>query len=1256
MKKLLFIIYLLISFVYCYSQQYKVEWQPNRFEFSNATYTETTGSMPVVIEKFPLAHNRIDVSFLAGAVSPVNRDLIPDSIVDAITDEFTFIHRFSYTKKQPELCCITVPIRYNELTAGYEKLDSYYILIKESEDFGSYGKNVKSAKTSSVLASGNWYKFVLSEDGMYKISYQQLKDLGIEVDKIDPRTIKIYGNGCKMLPEKAGVARYDDLHELPITVSGENDGSFDSNDYIVFFGTGPDEWSFSSADNMFLFVRNLYTRQTAYFLTYGSGQGKRISFREPVTGTASATLTQFLDCQAHEKASTSPIASGKPWYGENFASTTTQSFSFNFPNIVTSKQGFMAYEFAARQNTASSQLSVTLGNFNKTHTLAVVAESTLGNLYARTVKDRVSFTPSSDNLSVQMTFYKPESTATAWLRYIYINAYRQLSFSSGQLLFRCHPDDTNGEIARFKISSSSNATVLDITNPVEPLKVETSVSSGVITFDFPTDTLRQFICYDATDYKAVSFEGKINNQNIHGMPIPDMVIVYYADFKEQAKLLYDYHNAQGLTTYMFDKETVFNEFSSGKQDICAIRDMMKMWYDRADEGEEPQYLLLFGDASYDPLDRLPSNTNFIPIYNSKDSTPLHNGISYATDDFFGFLDDGEGLMSEGDKLDIAIGRIPVNTVDYATSAVNKILHYATGGGSKTGNWKNMLTFIADDADNGEVYHLEHCEIYSSIIDNSHKEFNINKIYAGAYPQESSAGGQRYPEVTSVINARIEQGSLITCYAGHGSEKQLALEQLIAIADINSWRNYDRLTFFISATCEFARCDNPAVFSAGEQVFLNSKGGAVGMFTTNRVTSAPGNMVICSAFFNNAFNRKNNKQFLNIGDITTMAKNEGYSKYVFNTAAYTLFGDPAISLNYPHYNSVDIDEILVDGISNDTISAFSHVTINGHLCDFNGDILSDFNGTLFPEVHDKPALTYTLGNDNAPIQYFYIDNSLLYKGKVSISNGEFSFSFITPKDIAYTYAQAKMSFYYKNDETDGNGYFNEYIVGGSSSPETFDSEGPEITIYINDTTFTDGGATGENPIIYARLFDESGINTTGNGIGHDIVAFLDSNMDRTYTLNTYYEADLDTYKSGLVTYPMFNIDNGQHSILIRAWDTFNNPSTSEIDFIVVNSDEILISDLYNYPNPFSDKTNFVFAHNQAGYLMNLDLYIFSIGGNLVKTISTTLSSENITDNVLYWDGKSDNGSSVENGMYIYKLVITNENGTVSSSSGKMIKNR
>jgi hypothetical protein len=692
---------------------------------------------------------------------------------------------------------------------------------------------------------------------------------------------------------------------------------------------------------------------------------------------------------------------------------------------------------------------------------------------------------------------------------------------------------------------------------------------------------------------------------------------------------------------------VYNEFSSGAQDITAIKDLMRMFYERGNEGTPTlKYLLLFGDASYDYKNRIESNTNFVPTFESVQS--LHYINSYASDDYFGFLDPDEGVAN-ADLLDIGIGRFVVSTPEEAKNAVDKVIHYATSPQSM-GNWRNVITFVGDDEDWNS--HMTQANQLATFMDTAYPNYNVDKIYIDAYKQQTTAGGQRYPEVNEAINSSIEKGTLIMNYTGHGGEVGWALERILEVQDIQSWTNFDALSVFVTATCEFARYDDPERISAGEYVFLNPNGGGISLFTTARATFGGSNLSLNKGFYKYAFEEVNGEHYT-MGDLIRLAKLESTSST--NDKKFVLLGDPALKMSYPDYH------VLTTGIYNtkegtetDTLRALSEITIEGTINDDDGTLLSNYNGQLHSIVYDKESDVTTRGQDaTSPPYTFQLRKNIIYKGVTTVIDGKFSFSFIVPKDIAYNYGTGKISYYAQNESFDAHGHNLEITIGGSNNNSLVDTQGPIIELYMNDTTFKYGDFTNQNPVLYARIYDESGINTVGNSIGHDITAILDDESNKPYILNDFYESNIKGFQSGELNYPFSNLDPGEHEVKLRVWDVFNNSSEASLKFVVVDKEQLLISNAYNRPNPFSTDTWFEYNHNQANETVDVRIEIFDLNGRLVTTLQQNNTSSGFYPSPIRWDGTSSAGNRLPGGIYVYRIQLHDGNGQSAFATKKIV---
>lgn len=1166
-----------------------------------------------------------------------------------------------------------IPIRKNESTGGYEKLVSFDLQITPGLSLKA-GTRSHTYASNSVLQNGKWYKLSTSSNGIYKLSYSFLEGLGIDMSSINPQNLRLYGNGGGMLSEDNIVPRKDDLVENAISFQDNNsNGILDSTDYFLFYGTGPNTWKHDTANcPSFSHVTNLYSDSAYYFLTFDLGVGKRIQNQATSVSAATDVVTSFDDYAFTETENVNFLKSGRDWFGEYFDNIATYNFSYQFPNIDGTAPATVKARIASRyQNMSGSSpanYSVVCQSGNVNIPIPEISGSSYDD-YANIGSDCFSFNPTSSTTTITVTKQTPD--AVAWMDYVEINVRRQLTMSGNQLLFRDAKSVGAGHIAQYAINSTIPIQVWDVTDPANVFQQAITLSGSNYQFTLPSDSLKQFVAYTGASYNVPGVSGTVENQNLHALSNKDMIIVAYPDFFEEAVQLASFHETHDtLSTIVVTPQQIYNEFSSGAQDISAIRDFVKMFYDRSVSSTDmPKYLLLFGDGSYDNKKRFSNNTNFVPTYQSYNSTVPTS--SYVSDDFYGLLDDNEGYWAESDNdaVDIGIGRFPVKSKTEAQAAVNKVISYYRTGIPSTaasaascsqstdspyGDWRNTICFIADDEDNN--LHLTQSDTIANRTGRNNKTYNIDKIFVDSYQQESTPGGNRYPGVTEAITKRVNKGALIINYTGHGGEVGLAHERIVEVSDINSWNNTNNMPLFFTATCEFSRFDDPERTSAGEYVFLNPNGGGIGLFTTVRLVFASPNFYLNLSFYDAAFTPINGRM-PRLGDLYNYMKNQLGGNSV-NSRNFTLLGDPALRLAYPKYNiSTDtVNTVPVTTSSSDTIKALSFVTISGFVRNKAGVVLNGYNGVLYPTVYDKAQSITTLSNDGtleSPAYTFKLQKNILYKGKVSVTNGYYKYSFVVPKDIAYSFGRGRISSYAENGTDDATGYYEQVIIGGSNDAAPADNLGPEVKLYMNDNRFAFGGLTDENPDLYAVLKDDNGINTVGNGIGHDVTAVLDANTENSIVLNDYYQADMNSYKSGIIRYPFSQLSEGNHKLDFKVWDVYNNSSKAYTEFVVAKSAALALDHVLNYPNPFTTKTSFYFEQNQCCQSLEVELQIFTVSGKLVKTFSDFVYAEGYRSAPIDWDGRDDFGDKIGKGVYIYRLKVKTSDGQSAEKFEKLV---
>jgi hypothetical protein len=539
-------------------------------------------------------------------------------------------------------------------------------------------------------------------------------------------------------------------------------------------------------------------------------------------------------------------------------------------------------------------------------------------------------------------------------------------------------------------------------------------------------------------------------------------------------------------------------------------------------------------------------------------------------------------------------------------------------------------------------HLQDAEVVTNTVTAVAPVFDKQKIYLDAFQQESGSGGSRYPLVNQAINNQVLNGTLIWNFAGHGGPRRLAEETILDQDIVNNWNNTNRLPLFITATCDFAPYDNPLINSIGENILVRPKTGAIALMTTTRVVFAFSNRIMNNNYLQFALQPDANGRYRSLGDAMKDAKNYTYqtSSDITNNRKFTLLGDPALTLAFPvlKVQPVSINSIPVAQI--DTLSATEKITIEGEVTDVQGNLLSGFTGNVYPSVFDKPQNVNTLGNDpGSPPTSFSTQTNILFKGKATVNAGKFSFSFKVPKDINYQYGNGKLSLYAEDGARDGNGYFTGFIVGGSGINTDNDNAGPQIKPYLNDEKFVNGGISNESPVLILKLSDSSGINTVGTGIGHDIVATLDNDKDQFFILNDFFQGELNSYQQGAVRFQLPEMEPGMHTLKIKAWDVLNNSNEVLLDFVVAKNEELQLSHVLNYPNPFTTRTQFWFEHNKPGLDLVVRLQIFTLTGRVIKTFQKTINTAGNRSNELEWDGRDEYGDRVAKGVYLYKLSVT-----------------
>ena len=952
-----------------------------------------------------------------------------------------------------------------------------------------------------------------------------------------------------------------------------------------------------------------------------------------------------------------PGAIGKTWYGEEFAAqlgNTSQTFTFDMGAPVSTVYCtlFMAGTCNSDHSTYSMSvngLATAAGELGPTAGDNVMANSMVAGTAA----------PNAQVLNVTINYGPADASGLAYLNYIELNARRPLTINGDQLSFRDWQSTGAGNIAQYQLQGANSSTqVWDVTNPQVPVLMSGTLTGSTYTFTQDASMLHEFAAMNSTNFPVPKFIKKVDNQDLHGTPQVDLIIVSNPEFYSQAQQLAEYHRTHdNMRVVAATTEQVYNEFSSGGQDVSAIRDFARMFYQRAgmDTTQMPRYMTLFGGASYDYKNRLNNNSNFVPVYESSEAT---NGIaSYSTDDFYGFLDDTSDINSNAtlNVLEIGVGRLPARSTNDATALVNKIMSYTAP--ATLGPWRLNTMFVADNCDDAGN-HLHDAETMAKSIGASSRNlYNEDKAYVDAVPTISTPAGARCPSINAAIDNDVFKGTFMINYNGHGNNEVWASERILTQDDFNSWNNTNMLPFMVTATCDFGQFDHPEYVSAAEQLVLRSNGGVIAMLTTTAAVYAEFNGLINTQYLNSQYTRNADVSWNSFGDACRIGKNVTYmtapnSDELANFRKFALLGDPALTPDFPQYK-VRMDSIIdvATQAHADTVKALGAYVIDGSVRDNYGNVMTSFNGQISVSFYDKPIVTNVTTYYGA--QSFLLQNNIVYKGRVSVTNGLFSFTFITPKDINYFFGTGKVSTYAQNGVTDAAGADTSMKIGGFSDNPVLNTTPPVVKAFIGDSLFLNGGITGSNTSLFVSLYSLTGINVSGTNVGHDLIAVLDSNTEAPYILNDYYESAANTYQRGYVSFPINGLADGKHTITVKAWDVNDNVGEGSVDFIVIDGQVVDIQNLGNYPNPFSNTTTFVFDHNHPDETLDAKITIYNVAGGLVKNIEQTFIPEGSRTNTLTWDGTDNNGARLPSGVYVYRLNISTEKGFRSSAYQKLV---
>ena len=1209
----------------------------------------------------------------------------------AFAAEPVYVAGLGVSRRTPLINLVARLLTYEDGTVRrYRKLRIAlnYAPARQANDLAAFSKTASDDNphldvSQSVLADGIVYKIPIMREGIYRIDrafLEALSGLNRSPDDIDPDDVKVYGNGGRPLPALNSDPRPADLIENPVYRTGGGDGSFDSGDALLFYGKGPNGWTYNESTDSWEHYVHPFSNENYYFIKIDDADGKSVGSASypnlPDAEVVSRTEGRFFR-EFDEFMWSKENGSGHTWVSKTVPAGATRALLEN-QMLHALAGGTINYEVnvAIRSNPPARVYfdsgSQTIGEERARRSVtpdetAVIAVASVAE-FSQEVGSREPV-----NLSMRLDEASGGPVAAAdWLRIFY----EQNLEAAGDTLRFVTPAGRAGRFEMVLSGFSATPQVWDVTDPGSIRRLGVQPSGGGHRIQVQVDDVtqpRELIAFTTQRAQALepSVAQRVAPQNLHGIAhYPEFVIVVPEEFRPAADELADRRTQQGMRVEVADIQKIYNEFSGGLQDMRAIRDYFKFLYDRApDDGRALRYALLFGDGHYDFRNlgqdaQRPELQNWIPPYETEDS--FDPGRSYTSDDYFGLLDDQEGIWSwpgldvaGSERMDIGIGRLPVQTPEEAVAMVEKIKRYENP--ETYGAWRNRYLFVADDGYNGTRankeflpdLHTQNVDVVADLVRDQYPKVDVEKVYTISYTREFM-NGWRIPSAKSDILSAINDGILVMNYAGHGGEYGLAQEEIFTREDAAALQNFDKLPVFVTATCSFGWWDLAREQSGAEVLVLNPDGGAIALMTTVRLVYTSQDLHSLNVGLNRMltaemFKLDENGRPRRLGDIMLSTKNtepglEG------NNRKFNLLGDPTLRIGLaPH----DVVVESVNGVAvaeRPQLRALDRVTITGSVHGVNDVVDTSFDGQLNLTVFDAARRVPLEERAVMPRDYYMVREDLIWRGVVPVDGGQFEATFVVPKDISYSNDAGRISAYAFNGSTHAGGFTENVTVGGTSDNPPDDHAGPEINLFLNDTTFVAGGLTTPQPRLIVKLRDDSGINAVGAGVGHEMLLVVDGDEQNAVDISSQFESDPSSYRSGTVTYSFDEypepLEDGPHQLSVRAWDVLNNSSETTLDFFVSSADDLVLRNVYNYPNPTSGRTQFIFDHNQpTGTSADVQIRIYTLAGRPIRTMETeeALPSGVLTAGPVQvlWDGRDEDLNLVASGIYLYKVRVAVE---------------
>ena len=1109
---------------------------------------------------------------------------------------------------------------------------------------------------SSRLAQGRWVKVAVDESGIYQITASDAQKWGFH----DLSRVKVYGFGAMQMGDALESTLPDDLPQVPV---------LRTQDKILFYCCGPGKWR----DNNSMFwvlSQHPYATRSYYFIGENDDPDVEPSRSDILP---QGTIRNYaVGRLSHEVELVNPGETGRNILGEDFRTDNSQSFKFSLDGLVDGSSVNVKSIFAAKTVGGSSKVTYKYNgnNLANSSTIQAVSSTEPDHYHYRTAEANHAITlTGTKDLTYGISFSPGGTLYLARLDNITVNYDRQLSLSGiNSLEFGTLYTAFN---VQYEIGGAGADTrVWDVSTPWNPVEMNVIVNDDKALFSPRSLSSSQFITFKpGAQYPSPTMVEEVTNQDIHSEPTPDMIIIAPTEYMSQARTLAQLHESEdSMRVLVVDNNKVFNEFSSGTPDAMAYRLLCKRFYDRGtdESGHRLGYLLLMGNGYCDnrAITQAGKNLKYPKLLVWESEYSADENESYTSDDIYGMLDDG---ARQSANMRIAVGRIPARSATDASIAVSKTVKYSTQ--AAYGNWKNNMLNVADDGDGGA--HWRHGEwVIDTIAAHGGENTLFTRVFLDNFEEISDGSGSKYPEARKKMFKALNEGVLWWNYSGHGGPTGWTNDGLLMTTDVENNLFYNHLPILFAATCEFSRHDGVSP-SCGENVVLNPNGGAVAMVCPPRLVYMTENRFFNLKAAEKMYERDSNGQIMRLGDILIYAKNNIISGKS-NAMRYVLYGDPALRPAMPKHKAV-IDQINGKAIDPDNmpvLQARQTMTISGHIEDMKGNKASAFNGQIETSLFDcEKSVSYsytTQRRDPVTQQLVDYDSVQTYEERQNklainvskVNNGDFSIKLVIPSEVTVSYDNFRPSLvslyaYDPENKVDATGSCDSFYIYGYDETVEGDSNGPDISYMgLNSTAFKDGDDVNESPLFIAQVSDESGINFSSAGVGHNMTLTLDDNNTFSDVSSYYTAVEAQEGSAGTINYGLTDLTTGRHTLRLKVWDVFNNSSEKTINFNVVAGLKPDIDDIKAYPNPASTTTSFVVTHNRPEATVTITIEVFNLMGQRVWSTTQSGRSTMFSSFPITWDLTDYSGTRLQRGIYLYRASISTDGHHESTKTRKL----